>query len=307
MKTIGFFLVSLFTFSFSLFGQTGAEYCMPLKIGNYLLYNTPSNNTGWGARTTREFIDGTDTIGGKLYYRQIGTETDFSGTDTFHVFWLRKDQAGNILMGAFSEGDNTADSAMILDPPYPYFTAQNLVPGYVLISEWGKDSVMSKTETVQVPAGTFQNCIKIKKSSFDDSGKVRVNEYVYYAKNIGEVQYIRDVPADQAHTCSLTAFQNLVTVERGESSIPRHMVLSQNYPNPFNPSTTISYSLPASSYVKLTIHDILGRVMTTLVNEEQSAGRKEIQWNAAGYSSGVYFYRLSAEGITVVRSMIMVQ
>jgi hypothetical protein len=209
MKTFVIILISLFTLPFSLFGQTGSEYYLPLQIGNYLVYDTPGNNIGWGARTTREFIDGTDTIGGHVYFRQIGTETDQFGTDTFHVFWLRKDQSGSILIGAFSDHDNTADSAMILDPPFPYFTNQYLVPGYVLISEWGKDSVMSKTETVHVPAGMFQNCLKIQKTSFDDSGKVRVNEYVYYARNIGEVKCVRTFPETQAHTRSATSFQTI--------------------------------------------------------------------------------------------------
>ena len=88
------------------------------------------------------------------------------------------------------------------------------------------------------------------------------------------------------------------------STAPQQFVLEQNFPNPFNPTTTIRYTLPTSSKVKLTIYDIHGKEVATLVNEEQSAGWKEVQWNtndvshqnAGGLASGVYFYRIDAVG-----------
>jgi len=81
--------------------------------------------------------------------------------------------------------------------------------------------------------------------------------------------------------------------------IPQSFSLSQNYPNPFNPTTAISYQLPTISFVELRLFDILGRAVTTLLNEEQAAGEHAVQWNgrnAAGnhVSSGMYFYRLEA-------------
>jgi hypothetical protein len=70
--------------------------------------------------------------------------------------------------------------------------------------------------------------------------------------------------------------------------------LDQNYPNPFNPSTTISFSLPSRSLVSLKIFDIMGRDVSTIVSEEMPAGTYQRQWNATGFTSGVYFYRLQA-------------
>jgi hypothetical protein len=70
--------------------------------------------------------------------------------------------------------------------------------------------------------------------------------------------------------------------------------LHQNYPNPFNPSTVISYQLPENSFVTLKIYDILGKEVSTLVSGMQSAGFYSLPWNAAGISSGIYYYRLSA-------------
>ena len=98
-----------------------------------------------------------------------------------------------------------------------------------------------------------------------------------------------------------------------ESEIPKEFSLAQNYPNPFNPETVISYELPIISSVKLVIYDLLGREVATLVNEEQSAGRKQVQWSAS-VSSGVYFYRLeaiarggTARQFTQVRKMLLLR
>ncbi len=85
----------------------------------------------------------------------------------------------------------------------------------------------------------------------------------------------------------------LVGIDGGD--IPqalREYQLAQNYPNPFNPSTTIEFSIPAAERVALSIFDISGKLVETLVNRELPAGLHQIQWNAAGLPSGVYFYRL---------------
>ncbi|MHB1050736.1 MAG: T9SS type A sorting domain-containing protein [Bacteroidota bacterium] len=87
--------------------------------------------------------------------------------------------------------------------------------------------------------------------------------------------------------------------------LPQKFTLFQNYPNPFNPSTVIGYQLPISSHVTLKIFDILGREVATLVNEEKRAGSYEFEWNAAGFSSGVYFYRLQAGGYLQTKKLII--
>ena len=85
-----------------------------------------------------------------------------------------------------------------------------------------------------------------------------------------------------------------ITVTKGISSKPLNFLLSQNYPNPFNPVTTINFQLPVSCFVTLKVYNILGIEIATLVNEENSAGMYNINFNAAGLSSGVYFYTLHA-------------
>ena len=93
--------------------------------------------------------------------------------------------------------------------------------------------------------------------------------------------------------------------------------LSQNYPNPFNPSTTIKYSIPLyekgqTSNVKLNIYDILGRIVVTLVNQNQKPGNYEITWNGLSATgrqipSGVYFYRLTVGKFTQVKKMLLLR
>jgi subtilisin family serine protease len=89
-------------------------------------------------------------------------------------------------------------------------------------------------------------------------------------------------------------------------SITNYM-LYQNYPNPFNPVTVIEYAIPQISKTTLKIYDILGREITTLVNEEKPAGFYKVNWNAANLPSGVYFYRIKAGSYTDTRKMILLK
>ena len=91
------------------------------------------------------------------------------------------------------------------------------------------------------------------------------------------------------------------------SDLPREFALSQNYPNPFNPQTTVKFALPKDSHVKIEIFDLLGRKVTTLVNEDKEAGVHEVIWNADKAASGIYFYRMEAEGFTMTNKMLLLR
>jgi hypothetical protein len=88
---------------------------------------------------------------------------------------------------------------------------------------------------------------------------------------------------------------------------PKEFKLEQNFPNPFNPTTTIQYQLPQDAKVTLKIYDILGSEVATLVNEEQEAGYKEIQFIGSNIASGMYVYRLIANNYVSVKKMLMVK
>lgn len=80
------------------------------------------------------------------------------------------------------------------------------------------------------------------------------------------------------------------------AGVPENFSLSQNYPNPFNPSTQIAFALPVRQFVTLTVYDMLGHEVATLVNGELDPGTYRIRWNASDVSSGIYFYRLQTTG-----------
>ncbi len=91
--------------------------------------------------------------------------------------------------------------------------------------------------------------------------------------------------------------------------------LEQNYPNPFNPRTIINYELPARSaggpitnFVELSIYNVLGEKVATLVSQNQTAGKYQVEWDAGGLASGVYFYRLvTARGYESTKKLLLVK
>jgi hypothetical protein len=92
-----------------------------------------------------------------------------------------------------------------------------------------------------------------------------------------------------------------------DSETPLNWKLLQNYPNPFNPTTVISYQIPEISQVSIKIYDLLGREVATLVNEEQSAGWKEVRWNATHFANGIYLVRMQAGSFVDTKKMLFMK
>ncbi len=101
-------------------------------------------------------------------------------------------------------------------------------------------------------------------------------------------------------------YGTLVDVEE-EHRMELTYQLSQNFPNPFNPSTIISYQLPMNSHVTLKVYDVLGRLVRTLVNDNQVMGSHEVTFDGSGLPSGVYFYRLQAGGFSRTRKLVVLK
>ncbi len=103
-----------------------------------------------------------------------------------------------------------------------------------------------------------------------------------------------------------------VEIENDNNKIPTDYVLNQNYPNPFNPSTVIGFSIPKADNVKLTIYNLLGEKVITLVNSEMNAGNYKVTWNGKNdfgvtVPSGVYFYKLETSGFNQSKKMILIK
>ncbi|MEJ2053380.1 MAG: cellulase family glycosylhydrolase [Calditrichaceae bacterium] len=103
-------------------------------------------------------------------------------------------------------------------------------------------------------------------------------------------------------------YENIYTgmAESGYKNV-QHFSLFQNYPNPFNPVTVISWQLAVSSHVDLSIYNLLGQKVCTLVSEKQEAGNHRVDWNAGGVASGVYIYQLRAGSYTEMRKMLLLK
>ncbi|MEC9456824.1 MAG: T9SS type A sorting domain-containing protein, partial [Candidatus Neomarinimicrobiota bacterium] len=94
--------------------------------------------------------------------------------------------------------------------------------------------------------------------------------------------------------------------------IPDVFALHQNYPNPFNPTTQIKYDLPEDAMVSITIYDVMGRSIRSLVNTTQSAGYRSIQWDATNnlgepVSAGMYIYMIQAGNFTQTKKMVLLK
>jgi len=96
-------------------------------------------------------------------------------------------------------------------------------------------------------------------------------------------------------------------VKTAANEIPNGFELFNNYPNPFNPVTKISFSLPAEANVLLKVYDLSGREIKTLVNCRMKPGVHEVNFNAAGFSSGVYLYKLTAGRFTAVKKLTLIK
>ncbi len=99
----------------------------------------------------------------------------------------------------------------------------------------------------------------------------------------------------------------LADLEGPKDEIEKDYHLAQNYPNPFNPTTKISFSIPKENVVSIKISDVLGREVSTLLNEFKKAGRHEITFNSADLSSGVYFYTLSAGDFIQTKKFLLLK
>jgi len=106
---------------------------------------------------------------------------------------------------------------------------------------------------------------------------------------------------------ALRWFEIVLGVNGNGGAIPTQFALEQNYPNPFNPATTIKFSIPEVSKVTLKIYDILGREVSTLVNEVRNAGNHEVNFDASNLASGMYIYSIKAGDYTASKKMMLLK
>jgi hypothetical protein len=107
-------------------------------------------------------------------------------------------------------------------------------------------------------------------------------------------------------------FEIIVSADDEEDNVPGKFELGQNFPNPFNPETVIEYTLPSNEFVNLSVYNVLGQHVATLVNHEESAGIHSVRWNGSDdngipVSSGLYFYVIRAENYIERKKMVLLK
>ena len=174
----------------------------------------------------------------------------------------------------------------ILTGGYGYLAAVDGDYCYVASEGTGIRSINISNPSVPVEAGFYDDV--------PQSRGVAVNgKYVYVTEKMD----------------GLTVYSNdLVTsVEGDESFIPENITLHQNFPNPFNPTTNILIELKENSFVTLEVFNSLGQKVAVLLNNQLSAGSTNVVFDASSLSTGVYMYRLNANGFVLGKKMILIK
>ena len=168
--------------------------------------------------------------------------------------------------------------------------------------------------------GTFQNQVVYYQNDSDHSSnsftKVdHVFDSLSAIENIAAL-YLKDLDSDKDKDLIVMTTKGELYISENTSPLqvstadPSHPFtfdLHQNYPNPFNPSTTISYQLPKSDHVELSIYNLLGQKIAILVSEQQQAGKHQVSWDATGFPSGIYYYVLKAGEFRQVKKMVLLR
>ena len=121
----------------------------------------------------------------------------------------------------------------------------------------------------------------------------------------GSTEIFTGISTDQFYT--ITEGQGIVNIHPETGSVIESCKLHQNYPNPFNPSTRISFDIPKNGNSVLSIYDISGKLIETLLNENLVRGTYSVNWDASAQPSGVYFYKLQTTDFTETRKMILIK
>ena len=190
------------------------------------------------------------------------------------------------------------DDAHRLLPPLP--------PGQLFDARFsgGYRAIPNAVATIELQTAGYPVTVELQPAAASDETEWQLVELT--GVETGKIHFLRD--GSSISITSNTKRLQLLPADKVFDTF----ALYQNYPNPFNPSTVISYSLPSQSTVKLSIYNLLGQSVKTMVSEEQSAGFYEIVWDgrdASGIqvSSGLYFYRIETETFSDVKKMLLLQ
>ncbi len=201
-------------------------------------------------------------------------------------------------------GSNIFDMTFIVEHHYSKATwYYNFVDSVYMESFYKKDDSIFYNNNIS--ASLLTNTFSYRINTTVDTTLLKAGYSFYYqivAKDKGLIKETSLAPDTGYYQC-IWDFNTGITEQRLLSEYN----LFQNYPNPFNPETKIRFQIPKQSVVTLKIYDVLGREISTLVNEEKTVGIYEFNFNASDLASGVYYYQLTAGGYTKTRKMQVIK
>ena len=291
----------------------------PLKTGNVWVYRC----TAYGIPPTcvcilrkyRYQITGTIVRNNKTYFLFQSTEASITCNNCYAPYLsdtLRIDSAtGNIFKYSYANGCNYSPFEIMYDSLNARLN--DTIRNNCAVSQWRYKCTDTSNQNV---LGTIRKTKSFNESQFESSyGRS-------FAQGIGIIGagisfVFCNINYSTLIGCVIDGVlygdtSMLVGIYQISSEIPEKFSLLQNYPNPFNPVTTIRFDVPAvgSQYIepaRLIVYDILGREVTTLVNEQLKPGTYEVEWDASNYPSGVYFYKLISYNFSESKKMVLIK
>lgn len=269
------------------------------------------------------FTEGSKTTGGEFYGKENElrdyVRLEVQGESLYNSAWIRFSEDGSLdqtdgealelqpLAANYAMlGARKADGTLMDIAHFPLGEQDLEIPLAVEATQSGKFTIRAtdldlpagmvlylhdrqRGESMSIDDETFEYSFSIENSPIKRGAQGGVSPKEILAAGI--------IGPRKAKTTGTDRFLITTTPGSPVSELPDEVALGQNYPNPFNPTTVIRYQLPVSSDVRLEVYDMLGRSVATLVDGQVAAGTHQVSFDANNLSSGVYLYRLTANGL----------
>jgi len=240
------------------------------------------------------------------------TVNESSGADTISMTIDKQEQENNDSgVEVISELDNISSSVTAIgtgqmidgwDVDQYYFTVQEAGTIEMIL-----DAPQEMTLKAGSEAGGQDFFRSEDKTHHDESFDVDAGQTIYLSMFDWETGDGYEYTLTIVYSTGQLGKKNAKDTEENWIKVPDKYKMAQNYPNPFNPLTTIQYGLPEDSYVEITVYDIKGIKVATLVNSFQQAGFKKVVFDASNLSSGLYFYKIKAGKYENIKRMLLVK
>jgi flagellar hook assembly protein FlgD len=218
--------------------------------------------------------------------------TQSFGVNSYNVYLIRTDEKGDTLWTRVI-GDATRSEG--------YDVIKTVDNSFIIVGVWDSNVLLMKTDT-------NGDTIWTRKYATESNG-FEIGRSIRQTTDGGYVigGYYNDSPGYKLYIIK-TDSEGLVTgIIYPNNQLVRNFYLHQNLPNPFNPCTVISWQLAVSSDVDLSVYNLLGQKVATIISGKQTAGYHEVEFNGQNLSSGVYLYRIEAGDWQDVRKMVLLK